>query len=308
MSNFTTKLKYNKPAVIWTDAMPLGNGSLGAMVYGNPVNEKIAMNYDELWSGTPEKKVNKDFYKHFLIARDMALEGGVGKLYEADQYMEKYCTTGSSQAYLPMCDLLFNFAEGEASDYTRELDIANAVYKDEYVKDGNKISKEIFISNPKKSMVVKITAEKPIDFEAVLECRLKSEITTDESSIILNAECPYHNDCDAHEQIYDDVKKGIQYMTVCKFKTDGEISSSGEKLVIKNATETVAVLSCESSFNGFDKDPYREGKEYKNATLNNVETAKVFVQDNNKYETYAKLLEKKENYGKGEGKDKEKSG
>jgi len=273
MSDFTTKLKYNKPAEIWTDAMPLGNGSLGAMVYGNPVNERICMNYDELWSGTPEKKVNKDFYKHFLIARDMVMRGNVGDLYEADQYMEEYCTTGSSQSYLPMCDLLLNFADGEVSSYTRELDIANAVYKDEYIKDGNKISKEIFISNPKKSMIVKITAEKPVCFEAVIDCKLKSEITTDKTSVILNAECPYYNNCDEHEQVYDDVKKGIQYMTVCKCESNGVISETDNGLAVKNATETVVVLSCESSFNGYDKDPYREGKEYKSVALNNADTA-----------------------------------
>ena len=119
MDKDSSILRYYKPAKEWTEALPLGNGSLGAMVFGRTEYERIALNQDTLWSGYPRMETTPGSDVYFRKARQLALDG---KLAEAQELIEKNCLNNWSEAYLPLGDLWLDMdVEGEITEYTRTL-------------------------------------------------------------------------------------------------------------------------------------------------------------------------------------------
>ena len=123
-------LWYNKPAPTWTYALPVGNGHLGAMIYGGDKKEKISLNHDEIWSGTPHcnyvsEGQKEDRSEFFFKARELALDG---KKYEAQELLQDNFNGRWSQAYLPLGDINIEFfIDGKISAFRRELNLQNAV-------------------------------------------------------------------------------------------------------------------------------------------------------------------------------------
>ena len=125
----TCTLYYNKPAELWTDALPLGNGSLGAMCYSGTKSDKISLTHETLWSGHPRKVTKDGAYDSYVKAQKMAIEG---RYTEANDELQQNFLTCWSQAYLPFGDLNLTFDTENAENYERRLDLSNAVLTSKY--------------------------------------------------------------------------------------------------------------------------------------------------------------------------------
>ena len=169
-------LWYKKPADKWVDGLPLGNGTLGAMVLGNVFNERIALNEDTLWAGFPKDKTNYNSKNHLEEARQLINEE---KYYEAQELINKKMLSGYTESYAPLGNLYLNFyyEDDKYSYYTRELDLDKAVVTVKYNVGDEEIRRETFISAKDNVLVMRISSSKnkSINFDANLNSLLNSE-------------------------------------------------------------------------------------------------------------------------------------
>ncbi len=297
-------LWYSKPAPTWTYALPIGNGHLGAMIYGGDKKEKICLNHDEIWSGKPHcnyfswENQPEDRSEFFFKARELALDG---KKFEAQQLLQDNFHGHWSQAYLPLGDIEIDFLkDGKVSEFRRELDLQTAVARVSYKIGNTKIEREYIASFPKNAIAVNIRndAENGIDFEIKFSSHLKHTTRFENSYFIIDAECPVRTDNDRGEAIdkfyiYSEDEKGILSRSIVKILDDNaSVEETKNGITVKASKNTTIIFSCETSFNGYDKHPEREGKEYKNACLSYINACEGYsfeelkeehVKDHQKY-------------------------
>ncbi len=259
-------LWYNHPAKEWVEALPLGNGSLGAMVFGGCDKETIGLNLDTLWSGYSHKYVVEDKFEHFVKARDLALSG---KMIESRDYIEENFTGDDCEWYLQLGKLMITSnIHMCARKYRRELDIATAVTKAEFTANDTDYTREAFISNPDKVLVYSMTAQrkKKLDFNAMIKCDLKYDVEVSGDTYILRGVCPSHidfsNDPIPGPEYLDGEKKGIEFCCMFKVITDGQLKATKKYLNVSDATYANIILTAESNFEGWDKLLYESTKDY----------------------------------------------
>ena len=154
-------LWYRQPAGRWLEATPLGNGILGAMVFGGVERERIALNECTFWSGRPHDYNDPEAIKYFPQIRDLVF---AGKFQEAEKMAEGHFwgVPAAQQAFQPLGDLLLSFDGVEqAADYRRELNMETGVAKVSYRAGDAVFTREIFVSYPDRVLVVRIAADKP---------------------------------------------------------------------------------------------------------------------------------------------------
>lgn len=146
-------LWYKQPASRWEEALPLGNGRIGAMVFGGTAAERIALNEDTLWSGYPKDKNNPESRAHLAELRKSLSDGDYGKAHEiANRYMMGQWT----ESYLPFGDIYIDTGlDGEVTGYRRELDIRRGISRTEFVCGGEKYVRTVFCSFPAQLLVIK---------------------------------------------------------------------------------------------------------------------------------------------------------
>jgi alpha-L-fucosidase 2 len=174
------KLWYNQPAQHWVEALPVGNGRLGAMVYGDPKAEIIQLNENTVWAGQPNRNDNPDAKEALPLVRRLIFEG---KYKEAqDLVNQKFISkTSHGMPYQTVGNLKLLFPGHENfSDYYRELDIDNATTSTRYSLDGVTYHTKVFASFPDQVIVARIFAEKPgsVSFSATIERPSAAKITT----------------------------------------------------------------------------------------------------------------------------------
>lgn len=279
MSRDSEILYYKRPAKTWTAALPLGNGKIGAMIYGAAQKEIVSLNHDELWTGYPRSYTDMCSFDSFVNARKLALEG---KLIEAQNLLESDFEGYNSQAYMPFGDIEITCVKGMVKNYERILDIANAIHTVKYEKSGVKYKRESFISAIDNVMVMNFTAStaKSVNFTAKMKSELKHYIFTEDDCIVLDGICPSNSPCNEeyenadYKRYPDDpAKMGISFRGIMKVVTDGEVEYNDNEITVKNADFATLYFTCETSFNGFDKHPHLEGKEYKNSAVEIINKA-----------------------------------
>ena len=282
-------LFYNKPADYWMEALPLGNGSIGAMCYSGVKTDEISLNHDTLWSGHPRTVTRKGVFESYKKAQKLALKGKYNKCHNE---IEKNFLTVWSQAYLTFGSIKLNFNMDNYSNYSRTLDLTKAVLSSQFSADGNVYTKTAFVSYPHKVMVYKIEAENggTLSFDAAIDCPLKSEIYVKDNMLIADGECPgdgdtYNTAYPCNKLIYldKDEERGVLFRGALKIESDGKISDKDKVLNVSNATYAVLYFNISTSYNGFDKFPAIDGKEYKNTCIDTVQSAAALG--------YEKLLE-----------------
>lgn len=155
------KLCYNSPGDSWKEAMPLGNGRLGAMVFGGPARERIQINEETLWSGAPHDYNRIDAGRYLQEVRRFIFADSIE---EAEQlFLDRMMGDPVNlQAYLPFCDLWLDFPDVDAvNHYRRELDLERAVATIQYESAGITYVREVFCSHPGGCMVIRITGSAP---------------------------------------------------------------------------------------------------------------------------------------------------
>lgn len=265
--NNELKLCYNKPASVWEEALPLGNGRIGAMVFGGTSKERFQLNDNTLWSGFPESGDNPDGPKYLPQVRQAVFDGDYIKAAELWKKMQG----PYSARYLPLGDLWldFNLKDSVAKSYYRDLSLSDAITTVTYESNGVAYKRETFISHPDKVMIVRITANKKnaINLNAGLSSKLKFKVSaTAKDYLVLRGKAPKYvaNRNYFPKQVeYDNwAGEGMNFEIHVKVKTEGgKVSKSGENLAITGANTVTLYLSSGTSFNGYDKSPGYEGKD-----------------------------------------------
>lgn len=153
-------LWYRQPATNWLQALPLGNGMIGAMVFGGVPQERIALNESSFWSGRPHNYDNPEAFQYFAQIRDLVF---AGKFQEAERMVNDrfYGRPKAQEAYQPIGDLLLSFGSTNVTDYRRELDMETGVAKVTYRSGDAVITREAFVSWPDRVLVMRISADRP---------------------------------------------------------------------------------------------------------------------------------------------------
>ncbi|MBV5283590.1 MAG: glycoside hydrolase N-terminal domain-containing protein [Paludibacter sp.] len=231
------KLWYDKPAKIWTEALPLGNGRIAAMVYGGKEKEIIQFNEETLWTGQPHDYAHPGAY-HFLDSiRGLLFSGKQGEAHTLAK-KEFMSQPFGQQTYQPFGSLEMNFPGHEkAEKFYRDLSLENAVSTVSYELNGVTYTREAFISFPDQAIFVKITANKPgaLNFSLSMTCpHYNKTITTTGNQLILKG--------NANNYPYDYYEKQGNYKypeSKIKFESRVLVQNEGGKIEADKATITV---------------------------------------------------------------------
>ena len=265
--SYEMKLWYTKPASIWEEALPLGNGKMGAMVFGGVKSERIQMNDLTLWSGVPKDGNRANGPETLEETREAVFAGDYSR---ADTVWRKMHGPYSAR-YLPMADLMIsmNLPDTTITDYYRDLDISNAVTSVRYRCKGIQFKREAFISHPDKVMMVKISADKKqsISFETWQNSKLKYRIIPQSGDyLILRGKAPKYvafRNYENKQIVYDEENgEGTNFEVHLKIKAfGGKVSNKDGRLKVEQADSVLLFVSDATSYNGFDKSPGLEGND-----------------------------------------------
>jgi alpha-L-fucosidase 2 len=263
---------YRQPARNWNEALPVGNGRLGAMVFGRAGEELIQLNESSLWSGGPvNRNPNPGVAKYLPEIREALFREDYAAAAKLTQQMQGLYT----EAYQPLGDLLLkqNFA-GQPADYYRDLNIKTATSTTRFRADGVNYTREIFVSAPDQVVVLRLTADKKGALNVTASARSPhpaTKLAVGRDELIVRGKAPAHADpnyvnYNPKPVIYEDSAgcKGMRFDWRVKVRsTDGTVSADTAGIRIQNATEAVLLLTAATSFNGFDKCPDRDGLDEK---------------------------------------------
>ncbi|MFV0469451.1 MAG: glycosyl hydrolase family 95 catalytic domain-containing protein [Dysgonomonas sp.] len=268
-NNSELKLWYDKPASVWEEALPLGNGRIGAMIFGNPLKEVYQLNEETLWSGYPLKNQNNVKALPALPKVRAAIDEGRYK--EAGEIWKANSQGPNSARYLPLANLMIDIKQsGEVSNLYRDLDISDATATVRYEQNGVKYERTSFISYPDQVMVVKLDADKKnsISFDLSMNSLLKYKLSaTANDYLVLKGKAPVYvanRDTEPQQIVYADdwSGEGMNFEVHVKILLEGGRSVQKDSLIsVEKANSVVLILSTATSFNGFDKSPGLEGKD-----------------------------------------------
>jgi alpha-L-fucosidase 2 len=242
-------LWYKKPAESWeTQALPIGNGRLGGMVFGKINDERIQLNEETIWTGNPSKTDKEGAGKYLKEVRDLLFKGEYA---EAQAIVEKDMQgTGGWNTYQTLGDLFINSThEGDVKDYYRDLNLDSAIAHVTYKAGGITYKREYFSSAVDQSLVIRISCDKPggINLSAKLKRPKAGNVTAKNNTLIMSGEItPPRPD-------FPGVYYEAQIRGVCN---GGTISSSGDSLIVKGANSVTFYLAAESNY--WKKNPHEE--------------------------------------------------
>lgn len=263
-------LYYSKPASVWTEALPLGNGRIGAMVFGGVERERFALNEDTMWSGYPfalERKGAPDSLKRARALMD------AGDFHAAQRIIEQEINSDNTQAYMPLGDLIITRRPCEATHYRRSLDISTGVHTVSYACSGATHTVSSFITNVEpQSLVIEHTCDTPggVSFEVSFESPIRHAVSTRCGRLTVELECPGHAATDDSAEL----KKGLYYyaepekrgvralMQVIVENSGGSVSVEGNRINVSGADRAALKLCVRTSFAGAERHPFTEGLDY----------------------------------------------
>ena len=267
------KLHYDQPATCLEEALPLGNGRLGALVYGGPQEDRISLNDITLWSGEPDRGTDHPDMQDGLGADAAATiplirEALAREDYAEAERLQRRVQGHFSESYMPLGTLRIRYEdEGEVSAYRRELDLSTAVARTAFLRDGKAVAAEYFVSAPDSVIVVRLRAPEGLHARVRLESPLPSSVSATADALTMEGYAPWH----AYPGYYRsgegrmlfDPDRGIHFRTVLSVRRrGGEVRADGQEWVLDGCREVTLLLVNATSFNGFDKDPVREGKPF----------------------------------------------
>lgn len=267
---------YRQPAAEWIEALPVGNGRLGAMLFGDVSHEVLELNEDTLWSGRPESNCEPGRAPYFRQARDLALRGDYAA---AQRLIEDNLPGEYGEAYVPLGALTLDFPALDAEEYTRALDLTTATHRVSFRAGGTAYTRECFVSAPDQAVVLRLRAEglSMLSFALRLDSPLWHTLSCENGVLSLEGQCPSHVEPDyvksENPVVYDPEKPGIRVHAAVSIRTDGTLTTEGEALRVNGAREAVIVLTARSDFAGAGKDPETSGIPYReNARTDLVST------------------------------------
>lgn len=269
------KLSFNFPATCFEESLLLGNGFLGAAVYGGVGTERYSMNEATLWSGFPEETKNPEAKMALQKAQEFIQNGEYLKAVDS---IEQGFTGTFSQVYLPLCSIYIEDGIEQFDFYNRTLNMETGALKVEYKSGEQSIERESFISNPDRAMIVKIKQKNLPLTQIYIKSELQCNVLNCENGLILRGTSPYYDHPVGRRlppnkrpfYYEDDTKKGMRYKGVLKVKSDGELRFNGDVIELLNATEITIYFTARTSFNGFNKHPYLDGADCETLCDNDI--------------------------------------
>lgn len=239
------KIWFNKPAATWNEALPVGNGSLGAMIFGGPSTERLQLNEESVWTGSPRWDANPDALKNLPRVRRLLFEG---KYAEAEKLAQNGIMGNfkrdNASSYQTLGDLTLRFSHpGAVSNYRRELDISEAVAAVTYTSGKINFRREVFSSAPDQSLVMRITADKPgaVTFTARLSRPGNKALIKADGNLISMSENTGNGN-------------GVKLEARLKILSEsGTLSSGGDSIRIEKANSVVILLTAATDY--FAPDP-----------------------------------------------------
>ncbi len=285
------KLWYSQPAANWNEALPIGNGRIGAMVFGGVSEELIQLNEATLWSGGPVNTNPNPAAPDFLPKVRKALEE---ENYQEAEALAKKMQGLFTESYEPLGDLVLKFPfTTPATDYYRDLDISKAVATTRFKINGIEYEREQFVSAVDQVMIIRLTSSQKgaLNFSAQTKSSLVfNNVVIGQNEIAMKGIAPSHTDPSYLETmelpvIYNDPSgcRGMRFeLRVRVASTDGKVITNESGIQVTDASEAVLILSAATSFNGFDRCPDKDGvneslqaeKYLKDASIKNHETIK----------------------------------
>lgn len=264
-------LVYSRPSAKWMGALPLGNGRLGAMVYGGTDVETIALNEVTMWSGQPDPEANNLCGPDRLREMREAFLSGDYKRGN-DLGWQYLCGHGKSfGTNLPFGDLLIETGGGDVSGYRRELALDEAVARVGFVCGGTRFSREYFASNPAQALVVRYTADKAHALSATVSMRMlrHSEVTARANQIDITGDARFDKNGEG----------GVRFRGIVRVMADGgSVRAVGDRLVVDRADAMTIIVDIRTDFQNLN---------YRSQCLNTVETAASRTYDELKREHVA---------------------
>jgi alpha-L-fucosidase 2 len=247
-------LWYRQPAVEWTDALPIGNGRLGAMIYGGIEQEHLQLNEDTLWSGGPHDYSNPEAYSHLARVRQLLENGEYGRAEaEAGKMMGKPI---KQMAYQPLGDLFLQFPQGQtAKDYRRELDLQTAVSTVSYTIAGVRMTRKTFSSKPDQAIVMRLDSNRraQITFDLSMKSPhpYQSNMIGDNTLSMTGQVAPRKESphAGARRLIGPWEGEGMKCAAQVKVKAEGgRLVAKGDKIMVQGADAVTLIYVAATSF------------------------------------------------------------
>ncbi|MES2004428.1 MAG: glycoside hydrolase family 95 protein [Bacteroidota bacterium] len=257
------KLWYRQPAHAFEEALVLGNGKMGATVYGGSDTDLIHLNDITLWSGEPvDPYLNKEAYKNLPAVRE-ALEQNN---YAAADTLIKKLQGKFSESYAPLGNLYLDFHTPQVKNYYRDLDLDRAMVSVQYETGDTKIRREYFVSYPDKVFVIHVTASKAkaLDFSIRFDSKLQYKAIKTSAGLHFRGSAPVRAEPNYVRKKGNPIlfmeNRGTRFSADIMTKlVDGKIEKTESTIHISGATEVTILVSLATSFNGFDKNPVSQG-------------------------------------------------
>ena len=247
-------LQYDKPATYFEESLPIGNGKLGALIYGSTDDNVIYLNDITLWTGKPvDRNLDADAHKWIPAIRKALFEEN----YALADSLQLHVQGPNSQYYQPLGTLhIKDLNLGEIKQYQRTLNIDSAIVRDSYQRNGKLITREYFASNPDKLIAIRLRGD--INCQIALTAQVPHQVKSTLGQLTMTGHAT------------GDPQESTHFCTMLSVKTDGEMAASDSSLTITKAKEAIIYIVNETSFNGFDKHPVKEGANYLEAVTNDM--------------------------------------
>lgn len=286
------KLWYDREAAIWEDALPIGNGRIGAMVYSGIFSDKIQINEDTLWSGYPgkEKRLHsmekieeirsRVKARDYITATEKASESMFGL---------------SSDGYVPYGSLYIDLVteNKNVTDYRRELDLEEGIERCSYKVNDILIKKESFVSLKDDVLVIHVSCAAPRSFHIYQANSLEHRMYSEDNCMICEGRCPSALITDKGKQVIYDERESIHFCSAVKVMSDRIPWMGGNALWLEKTQEFTLIFSIATSFNGYQKMPVSEGREYQNRCREILKAASMYSYEElrqRNYEEYNKYF------------------
>lgn len=235
------KLWYDEPSSLWVEALPIGNGRLGAMVFGNPSEERLQLNEETIWAGGPNTNANPDALEALPEIRDLIFQG---RYAEAQDLVGRkvISNTNHGMPYQPAGDLFLHFpGHEEYAGYYRDLDISRATATVRYEKDGVTYVREMFSSLSDNAIIIRLhaSAKGSLTFTASMSSPQNSKVSVEGDDIVLRG---ISSDC---ENMKGQVRFTVRTRVV---PTGGQMISSGDSLCVSEADEVIIYVCAATNF------------------------------------------------------------
>lgn len=245
------KMWYNQPARAFEESLPIGNGKLGALIYGGADIDSIYVNDITLWTGTPVN-LNEGGNSHKWIAK--IREALFKEDYKTADSLQHYVQGHNSEYYQPLGLLkIKDENQGKVDKYYRELDLNNSIASLSYLRNGVKYTREYLASHPDKMIAIKLGSSKKgtINCDISLTSLIPHQAKASQQQITMTG------------HVTGEEANSTHYCSILKVKnTDGQVWASDSTIHLKGVSEAVIYLVNETSYNGFDKHPVKEGAPY----------------------------------------------